>query len=291
MSPDSDPAGPFEAKILRRAQRDSFAPPKPMGKLAWWRHAPLRSRAESMAACLGIPGRGLELWNEHLARHRDRAAFWAGSAEEPAIEVDGVEALLAARDQGTGAVVLGDHYGGFDALVSLARTSGLGWNPVLYDGREAEALAPFEELCEETSIDTISAHASPLSASMEMLSAIQQGECISLRTDLVGRAEGARNREVPFLGKQVAFPVRPLRIAAMLPAPVFEARSTRHADGHYTLRIEPFPEDLNVDLTNREESLRAILARCVERLEASIRHDPLGYWNPTLLPDSQGSAG
>lgn len=282
MSPEPDPTAPFEAKLLRRASRGSFGPVKPIGKLAWWRHGPLRARAESMAEVLGIPGQGRELWNAHLQRHADRAAFWAGSPDAPKLEVEGLDALVATRDAGSGAVVLGNHWGGYDALLSLARAHGLGWNPVLYDGREAEALAPFEELCEETSIDTISAHASPLSASMEMLAAIQQGECISLRTDLFGSREGARNRELPFLGGSFAFPARPLRIAAMLPAPIFEVRSARKPDGGYRVRIEPFPEALEVALTNEESTLRGLLARSAERLEASIREDPLGYWNPTL---------
>ena len=161
-------------------------------------------------------------------------------------EIRGREHLLAARDQGHGAILMTGHYSNFELLAArLARIHPV--DVIVRAQRNAEVEARIARL--------------------------RAGRWVALVAD---QDAGRNGTFVPFLGRPASTTLGPAKIALATQAPIVMGFVTRRADGRLDLDVDP---PLLGDATLGEGAATDLTRRHVERLEYWVRKNPaMWFW-------------
>ena len=250
--------------------------------LVYLASSPPRMRRASrryLARALGRAPGLRDMWRLYFAFAAtllDRAYLLTGRTAGYAISIEGLDAMRRHADAGRGCILLGAHFGSFDALRSIAGAGAPVEIRILMHRHMADAAhALFNALDPSRARDVISL-GNP-AAMIEASECLARGGVIGILGDRASRGE--RMLTVPFLGQPAPVPGGPLQLAAILGAPVLLCFGTWLGPRRYALRFEPFAERVTLDRAAREAALAEWLGRYAGRLEAMCRAHPFNWFN------------
>jgi KDO2-lipid IV(A) lauroyltransferase len=261
---------------------------------AIWAREPVRDAIlENHAAVLGLPPWRREVEESARAMLGHHSRSWIDLlrfSARPPTDLEaivprrvGTEHLVAARDAGKGAILLTAHVGNFEiggfflgalglkvAVVYLTDPS-----PVVERDRTAAR--------DRLGIRSL-AMTSDFSA-VKILRSLEEGYFVAIQGD---RDYAGTGRMLPFLGRDVSFPVGPFRIAAASGVPLLPVFVLREEDGTYRTMVEAPIHVPASPRGQREEAERAAMMEFVSILERTVRrHGEQWYmfsrfWEPPV---------
>lgn len=190
------------------------------------------------------------------------------------VSFQGRELVDCLQIDGSGALLLGAHFGSFEVLRAMARD-----NPRL---KVAIAMYPENARRINATLAAINPAAiedivplGRMDAVLELHRRLCDGALVGILADrAVGRDEGV---ELPFLGAPARFPLGPFRLAAMLQQPVLFMAGVQRGGNRYELLFQRLDADLPA--AGREARARALLERYVALLEQQCRAAPYNWFN------------
>lgn len=191
------------------------------------------------------------------------------------IDVDGVEHLVVALGQGRGCMLLGAHFGSFEALRVVGRHAPVRVRPVMFRLNSGAATRVLEAL--DPGLQAAIIELGHPGAMLEIRESLARGEIVGMLADRA--AGGGRMVSVPFLGAPAAFPAGPMMLAATLDVPVFLFFGIRTGARRYLVRFVPFADRIVLDPADRAASLRGWLQAYAGQLEAECRAHPFNWFN------------
>jgi predicted LPLAT superfamily acyltransferase len=208
----------------------------------------------------------------------DRVYLLGGRMDLFDIQVDGVEALTAALDQGRGVLVFGSHLGSFDALRVLKRLRGDIALRVVLDKAHNQAIsAALDALDPALAAGIIDAGQDGASVALAIKQALDANALVAM---LVDRAQpGEPALRTPFLGAAAPLPTTPWLIAAALGVPVVLAFGLHRGGNRYALAFEPFSDRIVLPRAERAAGLAALLGRYAGILQARTVDAPFNWFN------------
>jgi KDO2-lipid IV(A) lauroyltransferase len=261
---------------------------------AIWAREPVREAIlENHAALLGLPPWRREVEESALAMLGHHSRSWIDLlrfSERPPTDLDavvprriGTEHLLTARDAGRGAILLTAHVGNFEiggfflgelglkvAVVYLSDPS-----PVVErDRNAARDRLGIRSLLMKSDFSAI-----------RILRSLEEGYFVAIQGD---RDYSGTGRPLPFLGRNVSFPVGPFRIAAAAGVPLLPVFVLREKDGAYRTVVEAPIRVEAASRGRREEAERSAMMEFVAILERTVRENGeqwymfSRFWEPPI---------
>lgn len=183
-----------------------------------------------------------------------------------------VEGLIAA---GNGCVLLGAHMGSFEIIRSAGRARGFKVSMVMYEGNARKMRELLEAINPALMMEVIGLGS--VDSMLKVDAALARGEIVGLLADRTIKGGGT----VPctFLGEQAAFPVGPIRIAAMLKRPIALMFGIYRGGNRYEVHFERLADVKEIVSQERGPMIEYLLRRYAERLEHFCRSAPFNWFN------------
>jgi predicted LPLAT superfamily acyltransferase len=217
------------------------------------------------------------LWFAFASTILDRVFLCSGRTEGYRFEIEGLDALKAVLAEGHGCLLLGAHFGSFEALRAVADAGSPVELAVLMheaNARRAQSLA------NAFGGPDHAASVIPLGTADAMLRArevLARGGMVGLLADR--RPHRERVARVPFLGAPAPLPLGPHLLAAMLGAPVMLAFAIWRGPRRYLVRFEPFAAPAPPARADRNAAAGESAARYAARLGEVCRAHPYNWFN------------
>lgn len=246
---------------------------------AIWAREPVREAIlENHAAILGLPPWRREVEDSARAMLGHHSRSWIDllrfSAHPPTdleavvpIRV-GTGHLVEARDAGRGAILLTAHVGNFEIGGFFLHEVGLKVAVVYLPDP-----SPVVEHDRKEARDRLGIRSLPVTSEMsavKIVRSLEEGYFVAIQGD---RDYAGNGRKLPFLGRDVSFPVGPFRIAAAAGVPLLPVFVLRSGDGSYRTVVEA---PIRVEAARRGErdaAERAAMEAFVAILERTVREN------------------
>jgi predicted LPLAT superfamily acyltransferase len=208
----------------------------------------------------------------------DRVFFVQGKLDGFEFEHVGHEHLAALAEQGKGAILLGAHFGSFEAMRAAARDAELRIN-ILAHNRNAKLIATFldEVSGGQSKVRVIEIDPNDRTYILEVQRRIAEGELVAVLGDRLGLND--RSATVEFFGRPASFPTGPYIMAAALHCPVYMVFSWFEPPRRYVLVCEPLAEALEVPRGQRDAAIQGYVELYARRLEHYARAAPDNWFN------------
>jgi predicted LPLAT superfamily acyltransferase len=206
----------------------------------------------------------------------DRLFLSAGQLARFDFRIEGEAHVRSALEKGHGLILLGAHFGSFEALrAGLATREALPpLNVLMYVDNASNTNRIFAQARKQGVSIIPLGRPDSLICAMECL---QRGEMLGILGDrTLGRDKIVR---VPFLGSPAAFPQAPWLLASLSQAPVVLFFGAYQGGNRYDIRFEAFAESIHLPRGQRSEQCAVHAARYAERLEAQCRLSPYNWFN------------
>ena len=211
----------------------------------------------------------------------DRVYLLQGRHELFDISVVGAEAVKAAMADGKGALLIGAHFGSFEALRALGDQHGLRVAMVMYEENARLINATLEAIAPHAAL-----HLIPLGrvdAMLQLRDWLDQGGVAGLLADrtLPGAAGRSHAHRLPFLGQPAPFSDGPFRLAALLRRPIVFMTGLYLGGNRYQIRFEALGDfsERPPAGTTQDERIGLALAHFVATLEALCFEVPDNWFN------------
>ncbi len=241
-----------------------------------------RASRAYLARVLGRPARFADVHRHAYAFGlvmRDRARFLAEGAAAVEIEATGGEAVHQALAAGRGAVLLGAHFGSFEALRSYDRMlPGLRVRYMMYEEAAARSRAAYAELNPEVAARVISLVDGP-SAMLAAGHALSEGEFVAFLGDRVPDPGLRAQVAVPFLGGWIAVPTSPYLTAMTAEVPLILCFAPRIGRDRYAIEITPLHDGRPVPRAERAREAERLARAYAAALEDLCRRHPCNWFN------------
>ncbi len=213
----------------------------------------------------------------HLAREAMmmiRLSRLGREAVIDATEMDGLEALRDALEEGNGALIVAGHVGNWEI-----GGSGIAVRGVPVDAVVRRQNNPYVDRMVNRARNRLGVNVIPMGGATEKaLRSLGKGRVVGLVADQDARRRGTF---VPFMGRPASTHRGPALLALRSGAPVFAAAAIRRPDGRYRVRIRrvPVPEPGSASGSGSGEDLREwqLTAALAAALEAEVRAHPEQY--------------
>ena len=183
-----------------------------------------------------------------------------------------VEELIAA---GKGCVLLGAHMGSFEIIRSAGRARGFKVSLVMYEGNARKIRKLLKAINPVLQMEVIGLGS--VDSMLKVEAALARGEFVGLLADRT--IKGGGTVSCPFFGEPAAFPVGPVRIAAMLKRPVALMFGIYRGGNRYEVHFERLAGLDPIDSRDRDSMTKHVLRRYAERLEHYCRIAPYNWFN------------
>ncbi len=245
---------------------------------------PRRQSARYLARVLGRPVRFADLYRHvhcFAATVLDRVYFVRGQLTLFDIRHHGTESLHATLADGRGVILLGAHFGSFEALqaVGLGRPN-LRVAMVMYPHNARKIQGVLQALAPKASLHVITIGQS--GSTLAIRDWLDAGGAAGLLGDRFLRSDPGRSIALlPFLGTPAPFSDGPLRLAMLLRRQVLFMVAVYRGGDRYDLRFEPLADFRNPpgDGAERDAAIRTAMCSYVARLEALCREAPYNWFN------------
>jgi len=209
----------------------------------------------------------------------DKFLAWSGHRQGLELDPADLEAFLAQRRSGRGAVFLSGHLGNLDMMRALGVAEGLGGlNALVYSENAVRFHEVLRRANPDFALDLIQVSQVSPDLAIALQERVDRGEGLFIVADRTPPGGGDRSVEVPFLGAPAAFPVGPFLLAHLLRCPVYTLFCVREG-GRYRVRLTPFAERLDLDRPRRKAAVTGWAGRYALALEAQCRATPLEWFN------------
>ncbi len=209
----------------------------------------------------------------------DRVFLLARGLKGFDIITHGLEHLHAQLDSGRSVMLLGAHYGSFEAARVLATHRPQYKLRLVMDKSKMPALTEvLGALAPDLAADIIDAARGGTDVVLAISEAVRGGSSMVALLGDRGRAH-EQMREVPFLGEPAPFPASPWLIAAALDLPVLLCLGTYRGGNRYDLVFEPLTDRVVLPRGNRDVALDAYIRDYASRLEHYVRDAPYNWFN------------
>jgi predicted LPLAT superfamily acyltransferase len=229
----------------------------------------------------GPPGFFAPFWHYHefAVQILDRMVLWTGGLAELRMDHAGSEHLFALQRTGRGAILIGAHLGSYDMPRQLAGDYGLVLNVVMFTAYAERINRFFEQLDPKSRIRVLSLQPGSLSTAFAIKACIDRGELVGLMADRLP-ADGSETPVLlPFLGREMAFPLSPFLLACMFGCPVYLSLCLRKGDAHYETVVRPIGEGAKIPRREREKAAVELARTWVKSLEEACLQHPYQWFN------------
>lgn len=238
-----------------------------------------RASRDYLRRVLGRPPR----WRERFAHIHafastvhDRVFLLNDRSDLFDIQVRGGELIEEALAGGRGALLLGAHFGSFEALRSVGRLrGGLPMSLLMYPDNARKINAALQAINPAAGQDIIPL--GKLDSMLQVRDRLDEGVAIGVLADRTPGDEAVLT--VPFLGADAAFPLGPMRLAAMLKRPVLFMAGLHLGGNRYVIRFEPIADFSETGPQQRDAAVKDAVAAYAACLERHCRAQPYNWFN------------
>lgn len=212
----------------------------------------------------------------------DRVYFLQERHGQFQISDRGAEHLLAPLARGEGVMLVGAHFGSFEALRASAHAGGARVAMLMYEENARLINATLAAIAPKARLRTI-ALGRP-GAMLALRQWLDEGGLAGLLADrtLPGSSERARTQTIDFLGKPACFSDGPFRLAAMLRRQMVFMVGIYQGGNRYDLRfveLADFRPDAPTGGLDIDARIRQAMHRYVALIEAQCREWPYNWFN------------
>jgi predicted LPLAT superfamily acyltransferase len=211
----------------------------------------------------------------YSAANMDRVLFLSDRAEEYEIEIVGLDLIKRLIEEGRGGILLGAHFGSFDALRLVGRKSPVAVRPLMHKPIAGTLSLILDELDPKLRKSVIEI-GSP-DVMLQVREALERGEFVGILGDRTPADQ--RSVLVPFFGDEAPFPAGPIALAATLHAPVVLVYGVRAGRRRYEVGFQLFAEEIFLGRATRSEDLRHWIGLYAAWLEGMCRRHPYNWFN------------
>ena len=241
-----------------------------------------RDSREFLSLALGRPARAWDIFNHihsYAATILDRIFLLSDkNLDRFDLRVDGLDALQAEMARGRGVLLLGSHFGSFEALRALTLHEPQVQLRVVMDLKQTRALNELlHALNPSIAANVIDAGVDPGALALSLHEAAQQGALIGLLADRPRAREATA--PIEFFGRTARLPTAAYQIASMLDLPVVLAFGIYRGGNRYDLHFETFAQSIKIPRNDRAAQLQVWAQRFAARLEYYARRYPYNWFN------------
>jgi KDO2-lipid IV(A) lauroyltransferase len=261
---------------------------------AIWAREPVREAIlENHAALLGLPPWRREVEASALAMLGHHSRSWIDLlrfSERPPTDLEavvpsrvGTEHLVTARDAGRGAILLTAHVGNFE--IGGFFLGELGLNVAVVYLPDPSPVVERDRKAARDRLGIRSLQMTSEFSAVKILRSLEEGYFVAIQGD---RDYSGTGRTLPFLGRNVSFPVGPFRIAAAAGVPLLPVFVLRGEDGTYRTVVEAPIRVEAASRGRREEAERTAMLEFVAILERTVRQNGeqwyvfSRFWEPPI---------
>jgi len=192
------------------------------------------------------------------------------------ITLQGENLLLAQRDSGRGALLMGAHMGSFEVMHSLGRRRrGLEVAMAMYEENARKINATLAAINPHLKSDIVSL--GRIDAMLNIAERLRQGAFVGVLGDRTLGREPVQ--AVTLLGERAYLPTGPMRAAAILRCPVFFMAGLYRGRNNYHVVFEPVTDFSATPAGARNIAVRSAIERYAAVLDQYCRSDPYNWFN------------
>jgi predicted LPLAT superfamily acyltransferase len=229
----------------------------------------------------GPPGFFAPFWHYHefAVQIFDRMVLWGRGLSELRMDHGGSEHLFALQRDGRGAMLISAHLGSYDMPRQLAGDYGLVLNVVMFTAHAERINRFFEQLDSKSRIRVLSLEPGSLRTAFAIKACIDRGELVGVMADRLPPDGSETPVLLPFLGREMAFPLSPFLLAGMLGCPVYLSLCLRKGDAHYETVVRPIGGGVKIPRRERERAAVELARTWVKNLEEACLQHPYQWFN------------
>lgn len=238
-----------------------------------------RSSAAFLARVHQRPARLEEVYRHihtFAATILDRVFFLTDRSGLFDIQFHGLDALLEARAQGRGVILLGAHFGSFDAMRALATSHAeLPLKVLMHKGADSRVAKVIDQLNPALTDSII-----PLGGTDSMLRVhewLREGGLIGILADRI--THGDKTWPVDFLGGRPALPGGPWLLAGLTGAPVIMFAGIHKGGNRYEVRFHCLSPGLRLPRKDRDQAIGRLVQDYATVLEGWVKASPYNWFN------------
>jgi predicted LPLAT superfamily acyltransferase len=192
------------------------------------------------------------------------------------LQVHGEQVVMDILRRGTGCILLGAHFGSFEAARALGRRQpNLQISLVMYEENARKAQTVLNAINPNLAMDVI-----PLGKWDSMIAVedrLERGNFVGILADRSISGEG--QVRLPFLGASAAFPNGQFRMAIFLKRPVVLMFGVYRGGRRYDVYFEPLIDPSGLTPRRRGDDAERAMHLYTERLEHYCRMAPFNWFN------------
>jgi predicted LPLAT superfamily acyltransferase len=242
-------------------------------------HRGMRTSSQKYLARLGRPNGFWDAYRHSLCFGQcivDRVFFVRGEVGVFEVDRTGHEHLRKLHDEKRGAILLGAHFGSFQAMRAFAEEKKFRINVLVNNANAQMINRVLVGLNPDTQVRMLEVSGG-LDFIFRVRERIEAGELVAVMGDRVG--PDGREAVVPFLGSPARFPTGAYQLAASLGCPIYLTVGIFRGGNRYSLFCEPFADEVKLSRKDREGALAEYARRYAERLEHYCRESPENWFN------------
>ena len=191
------------------------------------------------------------------------------------VRVHGRNILEEATARGEPCLLLGAHFGSFEALHVFGEEQRMNVTMLMFEhgSRNMNALAR----AINPDLDKAVIGMGSPDSMIKVQERLERGDWVGMLGDR--RLYDSGSVRVPFLGEAATLPTAPFRIASLIGRPVVLMVALYGGGNRYDLHFERLVEMPKLDRSKRDEMIRECAARYAQRLEHYCRLAPYNWFN------------
>jgi predicted LPLAT superfamily acyltransferase len=192
------------------------------------------------------------------------------------IRIHNEEAVLEIEGGGGGCILVGAHFGSFEAARAIGRVQrNLPISLLMYEENAKKIRAALAAINPRLATEVIGL--GRMDSMIAVAERLERGHFIGVLADR--HFDGKDLIRYPFLGTSAAFPKGPFRVALMLQRPVVMMFGVYRGGASYEVYFEVLAEAPETRPPDVDLWLDGIMSRYVERLEHHCREAPYNWFN------------
>ena len=208
----------------------------------------------------------------------DKTLAMSGRYRFENVRFDGVDAILALRERGQGAVFVTAHMGCLEMCqAAINRTRRIRLNVLVHTAHAEQFNRLLGRLDPDGAVRLIQVTEITPATAIQLSQCVARGEFVAIAGDRVP-VGGGRTVRVPFLGAEADWPVGPYVLAALLKCPLFLMACLREGDGH-TIHFDQLASEVVLPRRAREEVFATLAGQYAQRIETLLARSPYEWFN------------
>ncbi len=237
-----------------------------------------RSSADYLRRVLGRPARAGEMF-AHLhcfaATILDRVFILSERFDLFDIDIEGLDALHSAQAGGQGTILLGAHFGSFDAMRAIAQASEQrNLKILMYEANDSTVVQVLEainpSLCEQI------IPLGPPESLIAVRDSLEAGDMVGILGDRI--THGEKTFEVDFMGSKISVAAGPWLLSAITKAPVVVFSAVYDGGNRYKVYLQRLERGAGKNARDIEQG-QAFAQAYMDTIAKWARRHPYNWFN------------